>query len=52
LRRFVGLLAVAAALASAGSAGASLLHISRTFGELKVPRVRVGHLTIPTGQCA
>ena len=45
----MGLLAVAAALASAGSAGASLFHINRTFGELTVPRVRTGHLTIPAG---
>lgn len=48
----MGLLAVAAALASAGSAGASLLHINRTFGELTVPRVRAGNLTIPAGHAS
>jgi minor extracellular serine protease Vpr len=52
LRRFVGLLAVAAALASAGPAGASLVHIDRTFGDLTVPRFRRGTLTIPRNQAS
>src|SRR5439155_7957154 len=47
LRRSVGLLAVAAALASAAPTGASLLPIRRTFGDLSVPRVRSGKLVIP-----
>src|SRR5438874_8577263 len=52
LRRFVGLLAVAAVLASAGPAGASLVHIDRTLGELTIPRVRAGTLTIPRGHAS
>jgi subtilisin family serine protease len=43
-------LAVAAALASAVPAGASLVPINRTFGDLTLPRVRAGHLTIPRNQ--
>src|SRR5437764_4160889 len=50
LRRFVGLIAVAAALASALPAGASLTPINRTFGDLTLPRVRVGTLAIPRNQ--
>jgi minor extracellular serine protease Vpr len=46
----VGLFAVAAALASAVPAGASLVPINRTFGELTVPRVRAGKLTVPRNQ--
>src|SRR5213080_3490048 len=49
LRRFVGLIAVAAALASALPAGASL-SINRTFGDVTLPRVRPGTLTIPRNQ--
>jgi minor extracellular serine protease Vpr len=52
LRRFVGLIAVAAALASALPAGASLTPIKRTFGDLTVPRVRAGTLTIPRNQAS
>jgi minor extracellular serine protease Vpr len=52
LRRFVGLLAVAAALASAVSAGASLVPIQRTFGDHSIPRVRSGSLTIPPGHAS
>ncbi len=48
----MGLLAVAAALASAGPAGASFVHIDRTFGELTVPRVRTGTLTVPPNQAS
>ena len=48
----MGLLAVAAALASAGPAGASLVHIDRTFGDLTVPRVRTGTITIPRNQAS
>jgi len=48
----VGLFAVAAALASAGPSGASLVHIDRTFGDLTVPRVRTGTLTIPRNQAS
>jgi hypothetical protein len=48
----VGLLAVAAALASAGPAGASLVHIDRTFGDLTVPRFSTGTLTIPRDQAS
>jgi len=46
----VGLLAVATALVAAAPAGASLLPIKRTFGDLTVPRVRAGSLTIPRHQ--
>jgi minor extracellular serine protease Vpr len=52
LRRFVGLLAVAVALASVGPAGASFLHIKRTFGDRTVPRVRTGSLAIPRHQAS
>ncbi|MEN3313169.1 MAG: minor extracellular serine protease Vpr, partial [Actinomycetota bacterium] len=48
----MGLLAVAAVLASTGTAGASLVHIDRTFGDLTVPRVRTGTLTIPANQAS
>lgn len=48
----MGLVAVVAALASAVPAGASLLPIERTFGDLTVPRVRVGTLQIPRNQAA
>ena len=48
----MGLLAVAAVLASAGPAGASLVHIDRTLGELTIPRVRAGTLTIPRGHAS
>jgi minor extracellular serine protease Vpr len=43
----VGFLAVAAALAAAIPAGAALVPIHRNFGDLTVPRVRTGRLTIP-----
>jgi minor extracellular serine protease Vpr len=46
----VGLIAIAAALAAAVPAGASLLPINRTFGELTVPRVRAGSLAVPRNQ--
>jgi len=48
----VGLLAVAAALASVGTAGASSVRIDRTFGDLTIPRVRAGTLTIPRGHAS
>jgi len=46
----VGLLVVTTALASAVPAGASLAPIDRTFGDLTLPRVRAGKLTIPRNQ--
>jgi minor extracellular serine protease Vpr len=46
----VGLLVVVTALASALPAGASLTPIDRTFGDLTLPRVRAGTLTIPRNQ--
>ncbi len=46
----MGLLAVAAALASAVPVGAALVPIRRAFGDLTVPRVRAGTLTIPRNQ--
>src|SRR5919108_216511 len=49
LRRSVGLLAVVMALTSIAPAGASLLSIRRTFGEVTFPRVRTGELVIPRG---
>jgi minor extracellular serine protease Vpr len=49
LRRFVGLLAAATALASAIPAGASLTRIERTFGDVTIPQVRPGTLAIPPG---
>jgi minor extracellular serine protease Vpr len=52
LRRFVGLIAIAAALASALPAGASLTPIKRTFGDVTLPRVRAGTLTIPRNQAS
>jgi minor extracellular serine protease Vpr len=48
----VGLLAVVAALASAVPAGATFVSVERTFGDLVVPRVRSGTLTIPRNQAA
>jgi subtilisin family serine protease len=48
----VGLLAVVAALASTLPAGASLVPIKRTFGDLTIPRVRAGTLTIPRNQAS
>ena len=48
----MGLLAVAAALASAGPAGASFVHINRTFGDLTLSRVRAGRLRIPPNQAS
>jgi hypothetical protein len=41
-----------AALVSAYPAGASLVHIRRTFGDVTVPRVRTGKLTIPRDQAS
>jgi subtilisin family serine protease len=52
LRRFVGLIAVAAALASALPAGAALTPINRTFGDVTLPRVRAGTLTVPRNQAS
>jgi subtilisin family serine protease len=46
----VGLLLVVTALASALPAGASLTPIDRTFGDLTLPRVRAGTLSIPRNQ--
>lgn len=46
----MGLCAVAAALSAAIPAGAALVPIGRTFGDLTVPRVRAGTLTIPRNQ--
>jgi hypothetical protein len=48
----VGLLAVAAALSATIPAGAALVPIDRTSGELTVPRVRAGKLTIPRNQAS
>ena len=45
-------MAVAAALASAFPAGASLTPINRTFGDLTLPRVRAGTLAIPRNQAS
>jgi minor extracellular serine protease Vpr len=45
----VGLLAIVTALTSIAPAGASLLPIRRTFGDLVLPRVRAGHIVIPRG---
>src|ERR1700730_7731557 len=52
LRRSVGLLVVAAALSPAIPAGAVLVPIHRTFGDLTLPRVRKGTLTIPRNQAS
>ncbi len=48
----MGLLAVAAALSATIPAGAALVPIDRTFGDLTVPRVRAGKLTIPKNQAS
>jgi minor extracellular serine protease Vpr len=48
----VGLVAVAAALSAAIPAGAALVPIGRTFGDLTVARVRAGTLTIPRNQAS
>jgi minor extracellular serine protease Vpr len=47
LRRFVPLLALAAALASSAAASAALQPVRRSFGELQIPRVRAGTVAIP-----
>ena len=41
-----------AALVSAFPAGASPVHIKRTFGDVTVPRVRTGKLTVPRDQAS
>ena len=43
----MGLLAVVTALVSVAPAGATLVPIKRTFGDLNLPRVRTGKLVIP-----
>jgi minor extracellular serine protease Vpr len=48
----VGLLAVAAALSAAIPAGAALVPIERSFGDVNVARVRSGTLTIPRSQAS
>ena len=48
----MGLLAVIAALASSVPAGATLVPIERTFGDVTVPRVRAGTLTVPRNQAS
>jgi len=48
----VGLFAVAAALSAAIPAGAALAPIDRNFGDLNLPRVRTGTLTIPRSQAS
>jgi minor extracellular serine protease Vpr len=48
----VGLLAVAAALSWVIPAGAALVPIDRNFGELNLPRVRAGTLSIPRNQAS
>src|SRR4029453_17209284 len=50
LRRSVAVLLFVAALASTVPAGAALVPIRRTFGDLTVPRVRTGTLSIPRNQ--
>src|SRR5919204_438862 len=50
LRRLVGFLAVATALAPALPAGAALTPIKRTVGETTLPRVRAGVLHVPANQ--
>ncbi|HEU5279844.1 MAG TPA: S8 family serine peptidase [Gaiellaceae bacterium] len=52
MRRSVRLLAVAAALATAVPAGASLVPIDRSHGDVTLPRVRTGTLTIPRNQAS
>ncbi|TML20206.1 MAG: hypothetical protein E6G32_10615 [Actinobacteria bacterium] len=49
LRRSVGLIAVAAALASAVPAGAALQPIRRSSHETTLPRVRAGVIHVPVG---
>jgi subtilisin family serine protease len=46
-RRLVATACLLAAIASGGSASASLQPLKRTFGELTVPRVRPGGITMP-----
>ncbi len=48
LRRFL-VLAVLAALTAVPAASAAFQPIRRDFGELTYPRVRAGHVTIPSG---
>jgi minor extracellular serine protease Vpr len=48
----VGLFAVAAALSAAIPAGAALVPIDRSFGDVNLPRVRSGTLTIPRSQAS
>ena len=47
MRRSFLLLAVAAALVSSATAGAALQPVRRDFGELQIPRVRAGTVSIP-----
>src|SRR3954454_2032696 len=49
LRRLLFLAAVAA-LASVPPANAAFQPIRRHFGELEIPRVRAGHVTVPAAQ--
>ena len=48
----MGLFAVAAALSAAIPAGAALVPIDRSFGDVNLPRVRPGTLTIPRSQAS
>ena len=47
VRRLVGLVALGAALLAAASASAAFQPIERRQGELELPRVRAGTITIP-----
>ena len=48
----MGLIAVAAALASALPASAALQPIRRAFGETTMPRVRAGTIRVPAGHAS
>ena len=48
----MGFLAVTAALSGVIPAGAALVPIDRNFGEVNLPRVRAGTLTIPRNQAS
>ncbi len=49
MRRLLFLCAVAAALVSISAASAAFQPVRRSFGELQIPRVRAGAVSVPTG---
>ena len=50
MRRLVGLLALGVALVATSAASAAFQPIERRHGEVEIPRVRAGTITVPDGQ--